>query len=285
MKSIVFFLILLVSYSVYGRTTPPIPPQAFDHKETIENEIINHFPNIPTKNYVPALIEHESCLSLTHSRCWRPTSRRYLPGKEEGVGLGQITRTWRQDGTIRFDSLTAMRNQYRRELHELTWGNVQERPDLQIRLIVLMIRDEFRAFSDIQDPMVRLQFSNAAYNGGRNLIKRERQVCHLSQGCDASKWFGNAENHCIRSTLPRGNERSPCEINRHHTRDVFTFRLPRYEAMYFITPPDPIEDDPIELVHEVAPSEPEPSLPPDPKVVNNERRFCLLSWCFPSRRA
>ena len=47
------------------------------------------WPGHPYLPYVGGLIEHESCISLTHSRCWNPKSR-LKTEKEEGAGLGQF---------------------------------------------------------------------------------------------------------------------------------------------------------------------------------------------------
>jgi len=120
-----------------------IPDKAYKYNVTIKENVDTHFNElneIGYAEYIPSLIEHESCISLTHKRCWEPTSR-LKTQREEGAGLGQLTRTYRKDGTIRFDSLTDMRNRYRESLKELTWKNVYQRPDLQIRAITLMSRE------------------------------------------------------------------------------------------------------------------------------------------------
>ena len=85
-------LLLLVILSNAAYAVDPktyIPPQAFTHKETIRTELDKHFNYIPTYNYVPALIEHESCISLRHSRCWNSTSE-LRSAREQGTGLGII---------------------------------------------------------------------------------------------------------------------------------------------------------------------------------------------------
>ena len=87
MRYLAFFL-LVVSSLAFGQSVKTyIPPQAFEHKETIRYEINTFFPNIPEYNYIPSLIEHESCLSLKHSRCWKSTSE-LKSKREQGTGLG-----------------------------------------------------------------------------------------------------------------------------------------------------------------------------------------------------
>ncbi|QXN70523.1 putative lytic murein transglycosylase [Bacillus phage vB_BspM_AgentSmith] len=83
--ALMFVFMMCVPLSAYSNGY--IPPQAFDFKLNIQEELDKHFDYIPDYNYVPALIEHESCLSLSHSRCWNSTSR-LKTQREEGAGLG-----------------------------------------------------------------------------------------------------------------------------------------------------------------------------------------------------
>jgi len=228
------FLILLftlMSTFAYANTNF-VPPKAFEFKETIRMELDRHFPNIPEYNFVPALIEHESCITLRHRRCWTPQAR-LKSAREEGAGLGQITRAFRPDGSIRFDSLAAMRNKHREALREASWDTIYQRPDIQIRMIVLMLRDNFNALRAVEDPMNRLIMTNAAYNGGLNGVIRERRACGLAANCNPDIWFGHVERHCLKSRTPIYGTRSACQINRHHSTSVFNIRLPKYMKYFF----------------------------------------------------
>lgn len=210
-----------------------IPPQAFTHKETIQTELDKHFPYIPEYNYVPALIEHESCISLKHSRCWNSTSE-LRTKREQGLGLGQITRTFNADGSVRFDVLTDMRKKYLAELKEANWNTFKHRPDLQIRMITLLLRDNYKALRNVPNPNYRLHFTDAAYNGGIGWVQRERRACGLAKGCDPNQWFGHTENYCLRSKKPLYGGRSVCDIAKNHPADTFRNRLPKYQRQYFI---------------------------------------------------
>lgn len=209
-----------------------IPPQAFTFKEIIKDELDKHFPTIPEYNYVPALFEHESCISLRHSRCWNSTSE-LRSKREQGLGIGQATRAFREDGTVRFDIIKDMRDRYKQELREANWDTFKHRPDLQVRLTVLLLRDNWRGLYAVQDPMARLHMTDAAYNGGIGWIQRERRACGLAKGCDPGIWFGNVENYCLRSKKAIYGNRSPCDIAKHHPYDVFNNRLPKYKQQYF----------------------------------------------------
>lgn len=214
------------------QTTPYIPPQAFTHKETIKQELDLRFPNIPTYNYVPSLIEHESCISLKHKKCWNSASE-LKSAREQGVGLGQVTRAFRQDGSTRFDSLKGMRDKYLSDLKEASWDNIKTRPDLQIRIIVLMLRDDYKALYNVEDPIARLHMTDAAYNGGRGGLLKERRACGLAKECNPGIWFGHVEKYCLKSKKVLYGQRSACDINRHHVSDVFFAKLPKYKAFYF----------------------------------------------------
>ena len=210
-----------------------IPPNAYVLRPVVIKEVDNIFPDIPNRHYVPALIEHESCITLRHKRCWSPTSR-LKTYREEGAGVGQITRAYNKDGTIRFDALTELRTRHRRYLAELTWDNVYQRPDLQIRALTLMVRDNYKSLYDVDEPMQRLAMTDAGYNGGMGGLQRERRQCSLVKGCNPDFWFGNVERFCMKSKKVLYGNRSACDINRYHVLDVMTVRLPKYERLGFM---------------------------------------------------
>ena len=77
-----------------GRSVAPAhaltPPAASaTHLGTVLAQTERLWPAHPYAAVVPALIEQESCISLTHSKCWNSASR-LKTEKEEGIGLGQF---------------------------------------------------------------------------------------------------------------------------------------------------------------------------------------------------
>ena len=208
-----------------------IPPQAYTYKSMIAQELDTHFVALPERNYVPSLIEHESCISLTHRKCWNSASQ-LKTSREQGLGLGQLTRAWRADGSLRFDSLDDMRTRYKNELREAKWETLAQRPDIQIRMIVLMLRDNWSRLYEIKDDMARIAMMDAAYNGGLGGVHKERRVCGLTKGCDPGQWFGHVEAHCLKSKKPLYAGRSACEINRWHVTDSLLVRMPKYQRLY-----------------------------------------------------
>ncbi len=185
----------------------------------------------PKRNLIPSLIEHESCISLKHNRCWDPTSR-LKTSREEGAGLFQITRAYNSNGSIRFDALEELRIKYRSQLYELNWANIYSRPDLQIRAGILKSKENYNAFYKYSHNTIEaLAFADAAYNGGIGGVNSERKACYITKGCDSSKWFGHTEKICLKSKVALYAGRSACDINRHHVKDVLLIRAEKYKAL------------------------------------------------------
>lgn len=229
-----FLFLLLLPFCVFAQPRDVktyIPPQAFQHFDTIKLETLKYFPELEYMYFIPGLIEHESCISLNHKKCWNSESE--LNTKRElGIGLGQITKAYREDGSIRFDSLQEMRSRHINELKELSWSNVRQRPDLQIRTLILMNRDNYMALYDVKDKRQRTIMMSPAYNGGLNGLQKERRICGLAKDCDPGLWFDNVEKYCSKSKQPLYAGRSACDINRHHPFDIVFNRMPKYKKHF-----------------------------------------------------
>lgn len=207
-----------------------IPEQAVQHLPTLAAQVKDVWPTFPAPNYFAALIEHESCISLTHSKCWNPTSR-LKSDREEGAGLGQLTRAFKADGSTRFDALADAKRLDPKGLNDLRWETVYSRPDLQMRVLILMSRSNWNRIDKlVANTDGKLAMTDAAYNGGLGGVLNERRACSLRDGCDPDKWFGHVEKVCLKSTKPLYAGRSACDINRHHVHDVLHTRMPKYRG-------------------------------------------------------
>lgn len=207
-----------------------VPAAAVQLLPTLRAEQRAHWPDHPAPELLAALVEHESCISLKHSRCWNPGSR-LKSAREEGAGLGQITRAYRADGSLRFDSLQAMVDKHP-ALAGWSWANVYQRADLQLRAVVLMSRDNYRSLARVvHEPPAVLAFADAAYNGGLADLQNERRACGQVPGCDPQRWFGHVAKHCLKSKAALYGQRSACDINRHHVTDVLLVRAAKYQAV------------------------------------------------------
>lgn len=190
----------------------------------LKAEQAKYWADHPDPAILAALVEQESCASLKSPRCWNPAAR-LKSAREEGAGMGQITRAYRADGSLRFDALAGLRDQYGADLAGLSWDTVYQRPDLQLRALVLMSRDSARTF---RGAPAWLAFGDAGYNGGVAGVQRERRACKLSTGCDPGQWFAHVEAHCLKSRQPIYGNRSACDINREHVRNVLLVRRAKY---------------------------------------------------------
>lgn len=243
-SAIIFLAVCIVIHGILGLFQPAraegitsytYRPEALALKPFLRKEIKSLMPELPWPHYVPALIDHESgCPGL--KSCWSTKARLRATRKdgtgEEGAGLPQLTRVWRSDGSVRFDIVTSLAKQHPALLGELNWGNVYERADLQIRAMVVLIRENWRSLRMIPDMFERLAMTDACYNGGCGDLRKERQVCALKKGCDASMWFGHVETTCVKSRRPLYGNRSACDINRYHVKDVTTTRLAKYRRFF-----------------------------------------------------
>lgn len=204
-----------------------VPKNAQIYLPTLKEQIQETFPSFPQPAYFGSLIEQESCIALTWNSCWNPKTQ-LLTKREQGAGLGQLTRAFNPNGSLRFDSLQAIRLEHYEQLKDLSWSNILDRPDLQMRAIVLMTQDNWKRLYMIQGPLNRVAFSDSAYNGGLNGVFNDRRLCGLTAGCNPQYWFGNVEKTCTKSKIAIYGNRSPCDINREHVTNVLKVRLNKY---------------------------------------------------------
>jgi hypothetical protein len=208
-----------------------IPDKAKLYLPTLRKEQLNVWSDHTMPYILGGLVEQESCISLTHSRCWSPTSR-LKTKREEGAGLGQITRAYNTNGSIRFDALKEMRALHNLELKELSWSNVYQRPDLQLKLIVLKLKDNYKALYNLPLEYSKLAMVDASYNGGMGRIHTDRRLCGLKSNCDPNVWFNNVELTCGASKKFIYGNRNACFINRQHVFMTMKIRSDKYKPWF-----------------------------------------------------
>lgn len=208
-----------------------IPENAKKYIPVLDNELLRLWPEMPYPHYFGALIEQESCISLKHKKCWDPRAE-LKTSRELGVGFGQLTKAYRADGSVRFDTIADLNRKYKQELKDLAWSNVYQRPDLQIRAMTLLYKENYTALREVKNPWQRLAMADAAYNGGLSGLRKDRLQCSLTQGCSAQTWFGNVELTCMKSKKPIYGNRSACDINREHVQLTLEVRLDKYKDLF-----------------------------------------------------
>lgn len=225
----------LASFAKAGTVQPSalqtkVPANAQTLAPMVQQEIERTWPSIPRRSYVGALVEQETCITLQHRWCWSPSAQ-LKTAREEGAGLGQFTRTWRGDGSLRFDALTEVRAMAPTELAELDWASVYQRADLGIRALLIKLRDCDTRLQRLGkfDDLVRVAFCDAAYNGGYGGLQSDRKLCALTKGCNPKQWFEHVENTSNRSrTKWQGYGKSAFEINREHVNMTLNVRRLKY---------------------------------------------------------
>ncbi len=208
-----------------GKAQASVPPQALQHLPVLGVEVSKHWPDAPDWALFAGQIEKESCITLKHSKCWNPRAE-LRTSREQGVGLGQITRT------ARFDALAEMRAQFPRELAGWSWDSpTLYDPAFQIRALLLMDRRNHRALDGVPEPD-RMDMALAAYNGGMGGLIGERQLCRSTRGCDPNRWAGHVERTSMKRRTPfPGYGQSAFQINRGYPPGVRQ-RAEKYRPLF-----------------------------------------------------
>ena len=234
-RLLIGFIVLLLLAGALGSAKAQsaktyIPPQALLYLPILKKEVETFFTAIPHKEMMPGLIDHETCPGYKYYACWKPGAE-LKNDREQGVGLGQLTRAWDKQGKLRFDNLEGMRKKHPNDLKDLSWSTIKQRPDLQMRTMVLMVEEEYRSFHMVPNKTEALKMAAAAYNGGRRDILKARTICGITKGCDPNVLFDNVDKHCVKSRTPdkRYGNRSMCDINTAYPRDIFLVRMNKYK--------------------------------------------------------
>lgn len=190
-----------------------------------------HWPAAYDPWIMAAQVEKETCISLTHKKCWSPKAE-LKTARENGIGFGQITRAYNEDGSIRFDKQAELRAKYSSDLKDWTWEN-RYNPMLQLNGLVLMDKSGFSRFKPLAaTPLDTWAFTLSGYNGGDGSVMKDRLLCEKKPGCDKTKWFGNVELYSTKSkTKWKGYGQSPYEINREYPRRILK-RAPEYKGFW-----------------------------------------------------
>lgn len=246
---IIIMISILLSLNLYSGSCSSktyIPERAITNVDTLYEVVditMEEIGNDIPPYYFPALVEHESCVQLCGTgywakRCWNPISRlkTYWDkdktlNREEGAGLFQLTRAWYKNGTLRMDTVRDLKRKYPKELKELNWDNVYDRPDLQMKAGLLLWRSNYKILPNTITEYNRMLMADSIYNGGYKYFNKERIECNLRKGCDSDVWFDNVENMNARGTKILYGERTAYMINRNHVKDV-VYRMGKYETDY-----------------------------------------------------
>lgn len=196
-----------------------LPAGAVQYLPVLQAEIEARWPTLAMPSVLAAQVEQESGWKV---RATLKTSR------EEGAGLGQFTRAYRADGSLRFDALAETRA-LDPSLAGWTWAKRFD-PGYQLRGLVLKNRHTFNRLRPLlDDDYNALAMTDAAYNCGEGCVYARRRLCAQVAGCDPDQWFGQVELHSGQSKAKwHGYGQSAHDITVTHVRNVMVVRRPKY---------------------------------------------------------
>ncbi len=188
------------------------------------------WPDAPLPSFLAAQIEQETCITLKHPKCWNPRAE-LKTSRENGIGLGQFTRAYRPDGSIRFDKISELA-QAHKSLSGWTWAKRYD-ASYQLKAIVEMNKAIYVRQRDAATTRDRLSFSLSAYNGGEGGVLQDRRLCANTNGCDPSRWTGNVARTSLKSKVPySGYGKSFFAINREYVTNILDVRRSKYEPWW-----------------------------------------------------
>jgi len=218
--------VILMLFVTSSRAAEP-PAAAMALLPVLKAEQVRLWPAMPLPSALGAQVEQETCASLKSRWCWSPRAE-LRTSREQGIGLGQLTRAFRADGSTRFDALAEIRARFPHELAGLSWDAPYD-PGLQLRALVLKDRQGFQAVQGTATPGDRLAMAFSAYNGGLGGLASDRKACAGTPGCDPGRWFGHVERTSLKAkaAVP-GYGKSFFAINREYVVNVMQVRRVRY---------------------------------------------------------
>lgn len=188
------------------------------------------WPSAPMPSFLAAQVEQESCISLTHSKCWNPRAE-LKTKRENGIGFGQFTRAYKADGSIRFDKISELAATHK-SLRGWSWANRYD-PHYQLTAIVEMDKAIYGRQKNAATERDRLSFTLSAYNGGEAGVLQDRRLCSNTRGCDSTRWLGHVAKTSLKSKVPHpGYKQSFYAINREYVTNVLDVRRSKYEPYF-----------------------------------------------------
>lgn len=207
-------------------TAAPVPKNAHQYLPVLIENQRAIWPDAPMPSFLAAQVEQESCISLTHSKCWNPRAE-LKTSRENGIGFGQFTRAWRADGTLRFDKIAELAAAHK-SLRGWSWEN---RYDARYQLLAIVEMDKaiYRRITRAATERDHLSFMLSAYNGGERGVNQDRRLCANTRGCDEGRWAGHVATTSLKSKRPHpGYRQSFFDINRGYVTNVLDVRRAKY---------------------------------------------------------
>ena len=200
-----------------------LPANARLYLPVLQQSTRQWWPDLAHPSVLAAQVEQETCITLKSRGCWNPHTE-LKTSREQGVGLGQITRT------TRFDALAQTRAANPQALGAWSWTspNLYD-PRMQLTALTLTDKRNWQTIQGAGSELDRLAMMLVAYNAGPGRVISDRAMCGATRGCDKSLWFDNAERTSVLPKAPvSGYGQSFFAISRNYPRAILFQRRPRY---------------------------------------------------------
>lgn len=219
-------LLLVVTAS---RAEEP-PAAAVPLLPVLREQIQTYWSDMPIQPAAGGQVEQETCPGLKHRSCWNVRAE-LKTSREQGVGLGQLTRAFRADGSTRFDAMAEIVAAFPKDLAGLSWENRYD-ATLQLRALVLKDLQIYRQIQGAATPRDRLAMTLVAYNGGVGGLNSDRTACRATPGCNPAVWFGHVERTSLKQkTKVQGYGQSFFCVNRTYPYNILYVRMGRYAQL------------------------------------------------------
>ncbi|EAM1616337.1 lytic murein transglycosylase [Salmonella enterica] len=220
-------ILLLLALPVMAQ---PIPKRAANYLSELVNIQREVWAAAPDPSFLAGQVEQETCITLEHTYCWNPRAE-LKTSRENGIGMGQFTRAYNKDGSIRFDVIDDLRRTHP-ELYDWGWDN-RYNATYQLKALVLMNRSIYNRVKGAASDTDRLAFTLSAYNGGEGGLRQDRRLCANTPGCDQSRWKGNVERTSLKAKAPqKGYGKGFFEINREYVTNILDVRRHKYTPYF-----------------------------------------------------
>lgn len=197
-----------------------LPPNAVTYLPVLVQEVRTHWPEFDFGYLIAGQVEQETCYNLKHKKCWNPRAE-LKTAREYGFGLGQLTIT------AKFNNFEEAKKLHG-SLHDWDFSERYD-PARQLRVMVLMDRNMYRAIKNADDEAERIAMMFSAYNGGLGGLNQDRKLCAGQDGCNPGLWFGHVENTSFKKkTKTQGYGKSFFEINREYVTNIMFKRSDKY---------------------------------------------------------
>jgi len=220
-----YFITLLLSLVCAASIAATPPKKKIQSDEAIvipilQQELATYWPNIPRREFPAGIISQESNFRI---------NAMLRTDRETGCGLVQWTKTYKKDGTIRFDSLTEAKR-LDPSLKNWSWDNCTN-ATYQLRAFVISIKRQHPGCSAIMDGVDNtLKCVATSHNAGFGSVATRIRFCRMYQNCNPRVWDNNLEAQCPQSkVVAKGYGESFCVISSRYPGRVFE-RMKRYEG-------------------------------------------------------